>query len=334
MQSAYRYKTVLLILLAITYALEANESAFKLEYRINNDQLTLATPLELTLYLTYPNDYVPDIALLTYEISQQESPLPPPFGLLEDHIESPQTGSNGQQRQQIYYRLQPQQPGKQTLLLPLTFQSQEHTNTTYRIYPAPIHIDVTEGTQPLSPEEWPTDILQPWISPTPVEIDPILLQSQHQDLKDPKRVMRLIEAVKEHTPPWLEALIACICALLLIILHRPQVTKAMHLPLIRLQLSPRAKAIRALWQLKRKTARQHLATHDFYNELEAIIRNYLQITEPLYTLSLTTEEVCERLPAYTDLHSFLKHCSVAKFGKIDDNPKDRKEASKLLELSR
>lgn len=285
-------------------------SLFAIHYTVAPEHPTLDTPVTLDIELTYPRGYHPETGGLSYALSQQGSPLPPPFLVLGEMALPPTAMADGTARQHLSYTLQPQQIGTLPLLLAVTFTDDSDSRT---VYASPSHISVSAAAPPLPPEQWPTEILQPWTSPTPVEPSPELLQSEQRQLADPARPAALAALLRQHAVPWIQILLALISTLALTLLHRsPKKIAPTSIPLWA-RKSPSARARASLRALQRRDNARTLTPKVFYSSVEAILRRYLQDTFPGLSPSLTAEELTALFPRHSTLHQLLAICTTGKF---------------------
>lgn len=111
-------------------------SDFEVEVRISQKTLPVDQPLTVTVSLSYPDDYEPDIATLRYNLLKNNTFMAAPFIFTKDKVVT--AGNN----QTITFTLDPQVPGN----YPLTFYQFSFLSPTKESVSIPSEIFTVEFT--------------------------------------------------------------------------------------------------------------------------------------------------------------------------------------------
>jgi hypothetical protein len=295
--------------------LSHDNQGFSASASFSQKTMSLMEPLQITLTLTYPKTFHPDIEQIRMNLFQNIGIGETPFAPVNEHISSPETKKEGFLTQILTFILSPKMAGTHQLtFLDIPFDSDgQSVHVMSGI--TTVTVTLPPSLSSIPPYEPP---LMTFSEALPVDLSP---SNRASLLADPKLQLEEIHRnnilFKEKTIPW-----AGIILLIAAIIFAVYAIKKKHKLISTLPgkaIDPKVAARRELRQL----SYQKMTPEELYPRLSSILSKFMEEHYQIRARSSTTEEFLKSissLPYFQSkdrldsLREFLTTADQIKFG--------------------
>lgn len=326
-----------LVLVFLAAMIGAEEPVFEVHISPSADQVSIKDTLDVSLDFIFPAGYQVDVASLQQNVLRSSSFYEHPFSIVDIKIEDRQKTANGNFSQRMLLKLQPLRLGELSLTFyDISFVPEGKDKKIHKVISPifPIHVAAVEAPQEFQGRLAP---LLTFSKKFPLELDEknqILLIEDPQTQKRERQIN--VQQMNQKRFPWISigSVLLAILVFWIFLKHPP--AKPALTPE---QMAKAAKknALLALEQLKAKQLPEKGFFDEFYVQLTAPVRTYLERRYHVPASTSTTSEFLEETAKNQALSSqtrqqlgqFLSQADKVKFGRYRPSIEECEKAQEL-----
>lgn len=285
-----------------------------------------ATPVNVELVMTFPNEYQYIKDSVTRSIEEIDAPFAPPFLVRKEDLGEPEVLDAYSLQQKITLQIIPQTIGNATLLINGQFKRPDDRKLTAFAPPQTMSIHSAKVSPPLLPE-----VYIPRKTSRELEINYQLLEEENAKYAGEEHRLATKESLERKSTHWQQWLLGLLAACMMAWWMRQrkqwQINKG--------DIYPVLTRYGILMHMQELSARQPVDIIRYYQELETNLRHYYQLPQ-----SLTVEESVDVASSRnhlsteqsTALNTLLKRCQQSKFSPPTSAIYDIEETLKQLKI--